>query len=51
MISDQGFSAYDRLLRGSPSHVSSSLDIIQGAGVKSLGGWKGNDWNNFQPEV
>lgn len=50
MISDQGFSDYDRLLRGSPSHVA-SRDIIQSVGGKALGGWKENDWNSFQPEV
>ncbi|KAI5679826.1 hypothetical protein M9H77_01053 [Catharanthus roseus] len=49
MISDQGFSDYDRLLRGSPSHVA-SRDIIQSVGGKALGGWKENDWNSFQPE-
>lgn len=36
MISDQSISDYDRLLRGSPSHVA-SLDIIQNVGANGLG--------------
>ncbi|CAI9107184.1 OLC1v1006482C1 [Oldenlandia corymbosa var. corymbosa] len=36
MISDQNMGDYDRLLRGSPSHMT-TLDLIQNAGAKGLG--------------
>ncbi|KAL3517938.1 hypothetical protein ACH5RR_020527 [Cinchona calisaya] len=45
MISDQGISDYDRLLRGSPSLVP-AIDIIQNVGAKGLGVFP----NSPQPE-
>ena len=50
MISNQGFSDYDRLQRGSPSPLN-SLDIMPDVGPKGLGRWNGNGWNGLQHEV
>ncbi|KAM7496339.1 hypothetical protein LguiA_020753 [Lonicera macranthoides] len=49
MISNQGFSDYDRLQRGSPSPLN-SLDIMPDVGPKGLGRWNGNGWNGLQHE-
>ena len=46
MISDPRIDEYDRLLRGSPSHVA-SLDIIPNVGAKGLGFFP----NSPHPEV
>ncbi|XP_059626356.1 KH domain-containing protein At2g38610-like isoform X2 [Cornus florida] len=49
MMSNQGFSEFDRLQRGSPSPMASS-DIMPNLGGTSLGGWSGNGWSGLPHE-
>ncbi|GFZ20010.1 RNA-binding KH domain-containing protein [Actinidia rufa] len=46
MLSNHGFSDYDRLQRGSPSPMASS-DIMPNFGATGLGGWSGHPLERF----
>ncbi|XP_075515247.1 KH domain-containing protein At2g38610-like isoform X1 [Primulina tabacum] len=48
-FSNQGFSDYDNLQRGSPSQ-GTSLDLMPGIGGKGIGSWNGNGWSGIQNE-
>uniref|UniRef100_A0A5B6YIG1 K Homology domain-containing protein n=1 Tax=Davidia involucrata TaxID=16924 RepID=A0A5B6YIG1_DAVIN len=49
MMSNQGFSDYDRLQCRSPSPMSSS-NIMANLGGTGLGGWTGNGWSGLPRE-
>ncbi|XP_075519740.1 KH domain-containing protein At2g38610-like isoform X1 [Primulina tabacum] len=48
-FSNQGFSDYENLQRGSPSQVT-SLDLMPDIGGKGIGSWNGNGWSGIQHE-